>query len=139
MDKKKTTKKKVVKKPKKVVKNEPKVEGLGDVVEKITEATGIKKAVKAVFGDDCGCEERREKLNNLFKWKVECLDKYEYEILDDYFSTKPTEIKPSEWRRLAKIGRRIFNRRIEDDMGCGGCVREIIGKLKKVWETYKEK
>ena len=65
--------------------------------------------------------------------------RHEYEILDDYFSTKPTEIKPSEWRRLAKIGRRIFNRRIEDDMGCGGCVREIIGKLKKVWETYEEK
>ena len=135
---KKTTKKKVVKKPKKVVENKPKVEGLGDVVEVITEKTGIKAAVKAVFGDDCGCEKRKEKLNKLFNWKVECIDKYEYEILDEFFTGNPTVIKPSEWRKLAEIARRIFNRRIENDMGCGGCVREIVSKLKKVYETYEE-
>ena len=135
---KKTTKKKVVKKPKKVVENKPKVEGLGDVVEVITEKSGIKAAVKAVFGDDCGCEERKEKLNKLFNWKVECIDKYEYEILDEFFTGNPTVIKPSEWRKLAEIARRIFNRRIENDMGCGGCVREIVAKLKKVYETYEE-
>ena len=42
------------------------VEGLGDVIEKVTEATGIKKAIKWLAGDDCGCEERKEKLNALF-------------------------------------------------------------------------
>ena len=53
---------------------EPKMEGLGDLVEKVTEATGIKKVVKAVFGDDCGCDERREKLNKLLSFKTaECL------------------------------------------------------------------
>ncbi|QDP51097.1 MAG: hypothetical protein Unbinned3907contig1000_40 [Prokaryotic dsDNA virus sp.] len=128
---KKETKKKTTKKAK--------VEGLGDVVEKITEATGIKKAVKTVFGDDCGCEERKEKLNNLFKSKVECLDKYEYEILDEFFSGKPTSVAPLEWITLAKIARRIFNKRIDDDMGCGGCVREYVDKLKKVYEAYEEK
>lgn len=40
-----------------------KPQGLGDVVEQVTEATGIKKVVKAVVGDDCGCEERKRKLN----------------------------------------------------------------------------
>tara|TARA_R100000329_G_scaffold2664_1_gene4087 strand:- start:3991 stop:4380 length:390 start_codon:yes stop_codon:yes gene_type:complete len=128
---KKETKKKTTKKAK--------VEGLGDVVEKITEATGIKKAVKTVFGDDCGCEERKEKLNNLFKSKVKCLDKYEYEILDEFFSGKPTSVAPLEWITLAKIARRIFNKRIDDDMGCGGCVREYVDKLKKVYEAYEEK
>ena len=132
---KKTTKKKTTKKAQA---KKPKVEGLGDVVEVISEKTGIKKAVKAVFGDDCGCEERKEKLNNLFNWKVECIDKYEYEILDGFFTGNPTVIKPSEWRKLAEIARRIFNRRIENDMGCGGCVREIVSKLKKVYETYEE-
>ena len=33
--------------------------GLGDTVEKITEATGIKKAVKFIAGEDCGCNERK--------------------------------------------------------------------------------
>ena len=44
-----------------------KSEGLGDTVEKITKATGIKKLVKFVAGDDCGCEERRKKLNKLLE------------------------------------------------------------------------
>tara|TARA_R110001599_G_scaffold325491_1_gene537619 strand:- start:1450 stop:1866 length:417 start_codon:yes stop_codon:yes gene_type:complete len=116
---------------------EPKMEGLGDLVEKVTEATGIKKVVKAVFGDDCGCDERREKLNKLLSFKTEeCLTADEYKILDTFYAKNPNEIRPSEWRTIVPIGRRIFNQRINDDMGCGGCVREVISKLKKVYETY---
>lgn len=37
--------------------------GLGDTVAAITGATGIKAVVKALFGPDCGCSERQEKLN----------------------------------------------------------------------------
>ena len=44
--------------------------GLGDTIEKITEATGIKKAVKKITGDDdCGCGKRKEKLNKMFPHK----------------------------------------------------------------------
>lgn len=39
--------------------------GLGDVVEKIAEVTGIKKVVEKVFGNDCGCQERKETLNKI--------------------------------------------------------------------------
>lgn len=39
--------------------------GLGDTIEKVTTATGIKKIVeKASKGKDCGCAERKNKLNN---------------------------------------------------------------------------
>jgi hypothetical protein len=44
-----------------------KSKGLGDTIEKITAATGIKKAVDTVSkatGKDCGCGARKEKLNN---------------------------------------------------------------------------
>ncbi len=44
-----------------------KSKGLGDTIEKITTATGIKTVVKAVAkatGKDCGCEERKKTLNN---------------------------------------------------------------------------
>jgi hypothetical protein len=44
-----------------------KSKGLGDTVEKIMKATGIKKAAEAIT-DDCGCEERKEKLNKLFPY-----------------------------------------------------------------------
>jgi hypothetical protein len=40
--------------------------GLGDMVAKVTESTGIAAAVKAVLGDDCGCAARRDALNRQF-------------------------------------------------------------------------
>jgi hypothetical protein len=46
--------------------------GLGDTIAKITKATGIKKAVKTVFGafnKDCGCSERQAKLNRMFPYE----------------------------------------------------------------------
>ena len=46
-----------------------KSKGLGDTIEKITEATGIKKIVTKTFGNDCGCNERKETLNKMFPYK----------------------------------------------------------------------
>jgi hypothetical protein len=40
---------------------------LGDTIEKITKATGLKMLVNGVYkavGSDCGCQERKEELNN---------------------------------------------------------------------------
>ena len=62
--------------------NQPK--GLGDIIENITKATGIKKLVEWAFGGiDCGCDARKEKLNKLFprKRKPECLLEDEYNYL----------------------------------------------------------
>lgn len=43
--------------------------GLGDTIDKVTSITGIKSLVNNVSSamgiEDCGCEERREALNNL--------------------------------------------------------------------------
>lgn len=41
---------------------------LGNAIEKVTTFTGIKKVVKTISkktGVDCGCEERKEKLNKI--------------------------------------------------------------------------
>lgn len=41
--------------------------GIGDTIEKITAATGIKKVVKTISkstGVNCGCDRRKEELNN---------------------------------------------------------------------------
>lgn len=44
--------------------------GLGDTIEKFTEATGIKSVVEWISGStDCGCEERKEWLNEAFPYK----------------------------------------------------------------------
>jgi hypothetical protein len=49
-----------------------KSKGLGDTIDKITTAPGLKKVVKAVSkaaGKDCGCAARREKLNKAMPYK----------------------------------------------------------------------
>lgn len=49
-----------------------KSKGLGDTIEKVTKATGIKKVVEAVStatGKDCGCKARRDALNRAFPYQ----------------------------------------------------------------------
>tara|TARA_R100001509_G_scaffold85086_1_gene48439 strand:+ start:3813 stop:3965 length:153 start_codon:yes stop_codon:yes gene_type:complete len=46
--------------------------GLGDTIEKVTTATGVKKVVDTIskkMGKDCGCSERRDSLNRMFPYK----------------------------------------------------------------------
>ena len=48
-----------------------KSKGLGDSIEKITKATGIKKVVdivSKVTKKDCGCGKRKNTLNRLFPY-----------------------------------------------------------------------
>jgi hypothetical protein len=44
----------------------PRIEGLGDVVAKVTRATGIAAAVEFVTGGECGCPHRQAALNRMF-------------------------------------------------------------------------
>lgn len=50
-------------------------QGLGDVIAKFTHATGLDvladKVAKALGEEDCGCNRRREKLNELIPFKQE--------------------------------------------------------------------
>ena len=46
--------------------------GLGDTIEKITKATGIKSIVEGaarVVKKDCGCGKRKDTLNKMFPYK----------------------------------------------------------------------
>ena len=46
--------------------------GLGDTIERITTATGIKKAVDYISektGKDCGCDRRKDTLNKRFEYE----------------------------------------------------------------------
>ena len=42
--------------------------GLGDTIERITNATGISKIVKSIT-KECGCKKRKDNLNNLFPYQ----------------------------------------------------------------------
>jgi|TARA_Y100000015_G_C2379216_1_gene84116 hypothetical protein len=126
---KKTTKKRTTKK---------KSEGLGDTIEKITEATGIKSAVKWLAGDDCGCEERKNKLNNLFRYKKPlCLQEDEYKWLNEWYAIDRHVMKPSEQRKMLEIYNRVFTAK-QQATNCASCLREINTNMHKVYKTYED-
>ena len=47
-----------------------KQKGLGDTVAAITKATGIQMLVKSIFGENCGCDARQEKLNKMVPYST---------------------------------------------------------------------
>ena len=100
---------------KKWVKNhEQASEGLGDTVEKITTATGIKKAVKWLAGEDCGCDQRKEKLNQMFRYKKpECFTEDEFELVKMAVETKKNKFSPDEQEAFKNIYERIFHTKVQ--------------------------
>ena len=96
-----------------------KSKGLGDTIEKITTATGIKAVVKAVVGEDCGCDERKEKLNKLFPYKrePECLNEEEIAYLSTGVLKKKT-LTYDDRVQIATIHARVFNHKFDVPCTC---------------------
>jgi len=116
---------------------ENKSKGLGDDIEKITEATGIKKLVKFIAGEDCGCDERKEKLNKIFRHnKLECLTEDEYNYLTVLFAKNKNVLNNEEVKKLYEISNRIFNKNNKPS-SCSSCVRTTVLRLKKVVDAYR--
>lgn len=115
-------------------------EGLGDVVEKVLEATGISKVAKFLLGEDCGCDERRIKLNQMFpSQKPLCLEEDEYNFLTEYFAKGSNVVKIQEQRELLKIYNRVFRQKnARETSSCASCVREMISKLRRLYNEYED-
>ena len=110
--------------------------GLGDTVEKITKATGIDKLVKFIAGEDCGCEERKEKLNKMFPYKkVNCLDEAEHNYLDTFFKSNVKSVSSDTQKKLIEISNRVFNER-KTTSTCNSCVISMVNRLKKLYIEY---
>ena len=112
--------------------------GLGDTVEKVLEVTGIAKVAKWLLGEDCGCDERKEKLNKMFRYKkILCLTEQEHERLKLWFDKNTSVVRPSEQKMLFEIHSRIFQVRNELT-SCASCVTQRVNDLKKVFNEYKD-
>jgi len=114
-----------------------KSQGLGDTVEKVFEATGIAKVAKFILGEDCGCDERKAKLNEMFPYrKPECLTEDEFNYLTEIDIAKKNTFKPSEVTRVREIYSRIMKVRLEPS-NCASCFKEIVVNLVKIYESYE--
>lgn len=113
--------------------------GLGDTVESILAATHVDKMAKWLLGDDCGCEARKKKLNELFPYrKPECLEEPEYRFLKEWFEKNTDVVKPSEQATMLKIHSRIFKVRNEPT-SCVPCLLDKVNQLRTVYNEYLPK
>lgn len=118
-----------------------KPQGLGDVVEKVTEATGIKKVVKAIAGDDCGCEERKKKLNEAMPFiankRMTERQRLIYETVIIPHNARTTELRGEAFAACRtlynELGLGTFR-----VTGCPGCARKMQSKLRLIYEASCE-
>ena len=118
-----------------------KSKGLGDSIEKFTEATGIKAVVKAIAGDDCGCDDRRDVLNKLFPYKKvqpECLEPEEIEYLSTGVLRKRT-LKYEDRKQIATIHARVFNHKFDIPCTCSPKIwMQWMRELQELLDATKE-
>lgn len=107
--------------------------GLGDSVEKITTATGIKAAVKFIAGEDCGCDSRRERLNQIFRYRQpKCFTEEEYSYLSELFSSNPNRVSGN---KLISIYNRVFGAK-KAPTQCSSCIKKVYDELKLYYDKY---
>ena len=113
--------------------------GLGDVVENITNATGIKKLVKTFTpdGKDCGCDKRKEKLNKIrFNHRpVRCFTELQFNQWTDFRNTENKNSVTTKWQKqvLIPIYAQLFAIKLKP-LSC--CVTPYINNINRVYETY---
>jgi|DEB0MinimDraft_12_1074336.scaffolds.fasta_scaffold10139_5 hypothetical protein len=120
------------KKPKK--KSKKKSKGIGDSIEKITEATGIKKVVETVLGEDCGCSKRKEWLNKRFPY-AKPMNEGDKKIFED--TLKPAmsrnRLYDGEMQLVVDVYERVFSQR-KKKTRCGSC---MLGYMKQIEKAYE--
>lgn len=100
--------------------------GLGDIVEAVTEATGIKELV----GDDCGCDKRKEQLNALLSFGKKIINCPTEEHIN-YINSLDGAINLQQRKEIAEIYAFVYGTNIDYDSTCGDCWANWIGQIKK--------
>ena len=110
--------------------------GLGDSLEKVFEATGIADAVKFIAGEDCGCDERKAKLNKLLPFRnPECFTEEEYVWLADLFEKHTNVVDRTTQQKLVDTYNRVFHKK-QRLTSCGSCIRRVYTDLKTYFDRY---
>jgi len=112
--------------------------GVGDAVEKVTKATGIKKVVEWIAGEDCGCDERKEKLNKLpFKIRVkDCPTEEQYNFMVELFKRNPHRIDARTQDKVNEILNLVTGTKYKRST-CSSCVAGRMKILKNIYQAYK--
>jgi hypothetical protein len=106
--------------------------GLGDVVEKVTEVTGIKAMVHGLT-DDCGCTDRKNKLNAMFPFYNPMTDdqKAAWEVIRVKWEGQV--LTADEQRIVNAMYNEVFRGRAKFSR-CGSCVARRMKALEDVYQ-----
>jgi len=115
--------------------------GLGDDVENILTKTGVKKLIDIfVDGKDCGCDKRKEVLNNLLpkRFTARCFTEEEYNTWKGFREVRTLILTPTQSNMLVNLYASVFN--VPVFQPCVSCSPKpyiaMIDKLDKVYESY---
>ena len=116
-----------------------KSKGLGDTIEKITKATGIKKVVdkiSEVTGKDCGCDKRKKALNKLWTYEGS-LSESDFNYLEYFFNNYNGKNLKNEQERnmLLEISNRVFDKK-EKPTNCSSCLKSLVENLRTEYQKY---
>jgi len=113
-----------------------KSKGIGDDIAKLTKATGLDKLAKKVLGDDCGCDDRRKQLNQLFP-RFQNIRQFTEDEIKIYEEVIPTVSKgtltPGERAVISALYHGVFGEPPKWK-SCSPCNKQIMNNLKKVYE-----
>mgnify|MGYP003144450418 CR=1 FL=1 len=113
-----------------------KSKGLGDSIEKILKKIGADKVAKTVLGDDCGCKERRDKLNKMFPYKnVRQFTKDELAVYEEILPRlQESTITAVDRRVVTKLYNKVFEAN-KKDSNCTSCVIQTLKALEHVYKN----
>ena len=122
--------------------------GLGDDIKKVLDKTGVTKVVDAITkGKDCGCNERKEKLNDLFPRSVKavrCMTDDQLILYKNYRESRTLNIWYTEdIKFLTELYRWVFAISYNPKDFCLNCqgtavkLLKITKHLDSVYESYE--
>jgi len=121
--------------------------GLGDTIEKVLSTSGIKRLVALLSnGKDCGCEKRKETLNQFFSYKLKpnCLTEYQIAEYKNFIDTRKMklinqgkaegELNNKEKMFVTQFYADVFNvQKLKlDCSGCNGTAKKLIDMIYKL-------
>ena len=124
--------------------------GVGTTIEKVLKATGISKLVEVFTpeGEDCGCSERKRRLNNSPTFNASqkpkrCMDKAMFEAYDNFVQSREVDKWSAEESKLVfDTYEWVFALRYDTKRMCANCngtaniLKMITASLDKVYESY---
>jgi len=124
--------------------------GIGTTLEKVFKATGISKLVEVFTpeGEDCGCSERKRRLNNSPTFNASqkpkrCMDKAMFEAYDNFVKSREVDKwTAEEFKLVFNTYEWVFALRYDTKRMCANCngtaniLKMITASLDKVYESY---